>query len=151
MQESYRKGLASHPGPESCVRVGNGTGEALTGVHAGQVLSCEIKQSRGPTSLTEAEGNTAGGVNASRRWPLRSRRPCACVEAPRTEPGRSHGRPPRMVTAGRSGKAGGRNPDVHACGKSDGCIVPRKRANKARLLRHGRDPVTLADERASQR
>ena len=53
--------------------------------------------------------------------------------------------------AGRLGKADGRNPDVHACGKSDGCIVPRKRANKARLLRHGRDPVTLADERASQR
>ena len=43
MKESYRKDLASRPGPESCVRTGNCAGEALTGVHVGQVLSCEIR------------------------------------------------------------------------------------------------------------
>ena len=75
MRESYRKGLANHPGPESCVRVGNGTGEALAGVHAGQVLSCEIRRFRGPTSLSEAEGHIVGGDSASHRRPLRSRRP----------------------------------------------------------------------------
>ena len=42
MQEPYMKGVANHLGPESCVGGGNAAGEALTGVHAGQVLSSEI-------------------------------------------------------------------------------------------------------------
>jgi hypothetical protein len=37
-------------------------------------------------------------------------------------------------SAGRSGKAEGRNPDVYDGGKSDGCIVPQKAANKGRAL-----------------
>lgn len=39
MQEPYSEGLADHTGPESCGCVGNSTPEALTGVHAGRVLS----------------------------------------------------------------------------------------------------------------
>ena len=35
--------------------------------------------------------------------------------------------------AERSEKACGRTSDVHACGESDGSIVPKKRANKAGL------------------
>lgn len=35
----YREGLAIHPDPESCAGVREGTGEALTGVDASQVLS----------------------------------------------------------------------------------------------------------------
>jgi hypothetical protein len=31
MKESYGEGLASHTGPESCVGVRKGSGEALTG------------------------------------------------------------------------------------------------------------------------
>jgi hypothetical protein len=42
MKVSYVEGLASHGGPESCVYIGNGVREALTGVRAGQVLSREI-------------------------------------------------------------------------------------------------------------
>ena len=42
MQEPYGEGVASHTGPESCVVVREGRGEALTGVHAGWVLSREI-------------------------------------------------------------------------------------------------------------
>ena len=45
MKESYGKGLATHPGPESCAGGGNIAGEALTGVHAGQPLSSEITTS----------------------------------------------------------------------------------------------------------
>jgi RNA-directed DNA polymerase len=41
MKESYVEGLAAHSGPESCVDVREGTGEALTGVRAGRVLSRE--------------------------------------------------------------------------------------------------------------
>ena len=39
MKESYVEGRASHDGPESCVRAREGTGEALTGVRVGRVLS----------------------------------------------------------------------------------------------------------------
>ena len=42
MKESYRKGLANHPDPESCAGGGNIPGEALTGAHTGQLLSSEI-------------------------------------------------------------------------------------------------------------
>src|SRR5689334_3145139 len=42
MKESYSEGLANHTGPESCAGVRKSAGEALTGVRAGRVLSCEI-------------------------------------------------------------------------------------------------------------
>ena len=41
MQESYSEGLAIHTDPESCGYVGNDMSEALTGAHAGWVLSRE--------------------------------------------------------------------------------------------------------------
>jgi hypothetical protein len=75
MQESHGKDLASHPDPESCVSTSDCAGEALTGAHAGQVLSCEINLSRAPTLLTEAEGHTDRNIMASSVPALRSRRP----------------------------------------------------------------------------
>jgi hypothetical protein len=75
MKESYKQGLANQLGPESCGCIGNGAVEALTGVRAGQVLSCEIKPSGVPTLLSEAEGHS---VTAGLARPLhtpRSRRP----------------------------------------------------------------------------
>ena len=39
MEVSYVEGLASYGGPESCVHIREGVGEALTGVRAGRVLS----------------------------------------------------------------------------------------------------------------
>ncbi len=41
MKESYVEGLATHGGPESCVAGRKASGEALTGVRAGRVLSRE--------------------------------------------------------------------------------------------------------------
>jgi len=41
MQESYSEGLAIHTDPESCGYAGNDISEALTGAHAGWVLSRE--------------------------------------------------------------------------------------------------------------
>ena len=60
MKESYRKGLANHPDPESCVASREAAIEALTGAHAGRVLSCEIIATGVPTSFRMAEGNTGG-------------------------------------------------------------------------------------------
>ena len=42
MKEPYREGLATHPDPELCAGDREASGEALTGAHAGQVLSSEI-------------------------------------------------------------------------------------------------------------
>jgi hypothetical protein len=60
MKESHRKGIASHPDPESCVASRKAGREALTGAHAGGTLSCEIMGSGVPTSSTEMEGHTNG-------------------------------------------------------------------------------------------
>src|SRR5690348_3890405 len=62
MQESRGKGPASHPDPESCVDGRKAGSEALTGAHAGQPLSCEIRQSGVPTPFSEAEGHTGIGA-----------------------------------------------------------------------------------------
>ena len=47
MKESYGKGIANHPDPESCACIRKGVREALTGAQAGRVLSCEINLFRG--------------------------------------------------------------------------------------------------------
>jgi hypothetical protein len=49
MEKSYRKGVANHPGPESCVASREAAIEALAGAHAGRVLSCEIIATGVPT------------------------------------------------------------------------------------------------------
>src|SRR5437764_4923668 len=87
MKESYRKGVANHPDPESCVASRKAAIEALTGAHAGWVLSCEIIATRVPTSFRMAEGNTGGCAIASIRGTLRSLRPQACMETPRARTG----------------------------------------------------------------
>jgi hypothetical protein len=46
MRESHRKGVANRPDPESCVASRKATIEALTGAHAGWVLSCEIRRNQ---------------------------------------------------------------------------------------------------------
>jgi hypothetical protein len=38
MEELYVEGLATHGGPESCVDVPRGRGEALTGARAGRAI-----------------------------------------------------------------------------------------------------------------
>ena len=45
MKEPHKKGVAHHVDSESCVWVRKGAGEALTGVHTGEVLSSEITTS----------------------------------------------------------------------------------------------------------
>ena len=132
MEESYGKGPASHPDPESCVDGRKAGGEALTGAHAGQPLSCEITSSGVPTPLSEAEGHTDGGDKGE----------------PSSDPAQSktlrmrgnslHGN--REIPASssidgsgdRSGKGSHPKPDMHDTGKSEGGIVPEKLPNKGR-------------------
>jgi len=77
MKESYVEGLAAHDGPESCVAVRKGRGEALTGVRAGRVSSRERNSLRGADVV-----ETCGRPHSVRRHremdrnPARSQTPC---------------------------------------------------------------------------
>jgi hypothetical protein len=57
MKESYGEGVASHTGPESWGCDGNGAPQALTGKHAGWVLSPE----RGGKQFSGADALLASG------------------------------------------------------------------------------------------
>jgi hypothetical protein len=101
MQESHGEGVAIHPDPESCVVAREGAIEALTGAHAGRVLSCETIATGVSTLFSKAEGHTRVGVIASRRATPRSLRPLACMDTPRARTGRPHRCP--SVTTERAG------------------------------------------------
>jgi RNA-directed DNA polymerase len=64
MEEPYVEGVATHDGPESCVGVREGDGEALTGVHAGWAIEPRNHLVRGADAVVGAEGHT--GASATR-------------------------------------------------------------------------------------
>jgi RNA-directed DNA polymerase len=68
MQKPYGEGLASHTGPKSCAGSREAGREALTGAHAGGVLSREMPGNQVPTLFIRGEGNTGGRAIASTRW-----------------------------------------------------------------------------------
>jgi hypothetical protein len=86
MEESYVEGLATHIGPESCVIVRKGEGEALTGVRAGRVLSREVHAPRRkPWALRGADAVELSGrphprrrIGKTPRDPARSQTPSMC-------------------------------------------------------------------------
>ena len=85
MKVSYVERLATYDGPESCVRIREGAGEALTGVRAGRVSSRVIHAPRRKARVVRG----AEAVELSRR-PHRS---CRLGEAA-PDPARS--KTPRM-------------------------------------------------------
>lgn len=64
----YVEDLASHGGPESCVDAREGGGEALTGVHAGRVLSREMLKVQGADAV-EIGGRQHGTVRHGEHRP----------------------------------------------------------------------------------
>jgi RNA-directed DNA polymerase len=129
MKESYGKDLASYPDPESCVGGRKGTGEALTGAHAGQPSSCEIRSSGAPTPLSEAEGNTEGGV-IGKPLPGPAQSETLCMRGNSSHGKREIPRVSAGGTAGRPEKVHDRTSGMHAHGKSDGRVVPKKPPNR---------------------
>lgn len=130
MKESHREDPTSRSDPESCVGDRKDAGEALTGAHAGQPLSCEIRLSGVPTPLSYAEGNTPADVTGepvgdpaqSKNLRMRGNSLHGNREIPQA--------PTADGAMGRSGKVDDRTPDMHARGKSDGRVVPEKPPNK---------------------
>ncbi len=141
MKEPYGEGPASHTGPESCADAREGVGEALTGVHTGQPLSCEINSSGVPTTFRDSEGKIAHDANReSCVDPAQSKTLSMCGSS-------LHGNreipeaPVHDGGAGRPEKAESHTSGMHATGKSDGCIVPEKPPNKGGL------PAEVVEER----
>ena len=92
-RRSNIEGVAIHDGPESCVGVREGDGEALTGGVQAGLLSREIKEFGVPTLSMETEGNTTSSAIASCWWAPRGQRTMACTEPPCARTGRSRARP----------------------------------------------------------
>lgn len=131
MKESYIEGPATHDDPESCAVARKGGGEALTGAHAGRLLSREITSFREPTLLSCAEGNTSPGASASLKMSRRGRGNPSMRGISVRENREIPGMPVADGAAGRAGKAKSRTPAMHGPGKSDSPIVPTKPPNKA--------------------
>jgi group II intron reverse transcriptase/maturase len=131
MKESYIEGLASHNGPESCAGNRKITGEALTGVRAGRVLSRENRCNQSADDVVLC-GKQDGYVRQGK-----------CVSgSARSETPRMYGNsmrenreilcsPAENGAAGRNGKVGDHNPLMNGQGKSDRPILPAKLPNNA--------------------
>ena len=94
MRTLYIEGVAIHDGPESCVGVRKGAGEALTGVRAGRAIEPRNDQFGVPTLLvvrkatpTAALSRVAGGPRVVgepvHAWNLHAREPGGPVPARR--------------------------------------------------------------------
>ena len=105
MQVLYVEDLANHNDPESCVGIRKGDGEALTGEHAGRVLSREKFIVQGADAVEKSGRQHGLGAMASTGPALRGLRPFVRVEAICTGTGRSSGWPFRKVHPGRSASA----------------------------------------------
>ena len=108
MQVLCSEGVASHTGPEPCVRVREDTGEASAGERRGQPLSRERNLIPGADAVIRAEGNTDGHDRRERPNAPAWSKTLACVDAPCTGTGRSHVWPP-LFGAVRIGKARSRS------------------------------------------
>jgi hypothetical protein len=63
MRELYVEGVATHDGPESCVGVREGEGEALTGVRVGRAIEPRNNHNRGADAVHGAEGHIGGSAS----------------------------------------------------------------------------------------
>ena len=69
MKESYRKGVANHPGPEPCRRSREAALEALDRGICRLGMELRNRESGVPTASRSTEGNTAASVSASSSRP----------------------------------------------------------------------------------
>jgi hypothetical protein len=75
------EGVVTRIGPEPCVSIREGTGEASAGVRTGRPSSREIRNVLGADAFDNAEGNTGGRAITSVRLAQRGREPGMCVRS----------------------------------------------------------------------
>ena len=142
MKELYIEGVAIHDGPESCVGVREGGGEALTGARAGRAIEPRNQESGVPTLLQKRKATSSAALSRAAVDPARSENPGMhgiSMRENREIP--SLARPAdRRVGPLREGR--GRKPEMHERGKSDSPVVPAKPPNNA-----GRPAAEVVEER----
>jgi len=105
MKEPHRKGVAIHPDPESCASSRKDAGEALTGAHAGWLLSSEILKFPGADVVLTRGRQHRGQPKLTRATnPAESKTPSMCGNSRR-----ENRETPATPVAGR-GRAGWRRP-----------------------------------------
>ena len=105
MKEPHIEGVATHDGPESCVDVRKGVGEALTGVRVGEVLSREIIPSGCRRGSGPGRQHDQARYRESLVGPARSEALCMHDNLHAREPGDPSNRPRQLVAVGRIGEA----------------------------------------------
>ena len=105
MKELYGEGLAPHADPESCAGFRKGTGEALTGAHAGRAIEPRKHQVLGADAVTasgrqhDLEQHCEHEIDLARSENSEGGRSDggACVESSCARTGRSLVLPPQMA------------------------------------------------------
>ena len=133
MREPYVEGSSDPPRPRVMAVCTRGHVASVDRGTRRPAIELRNHHSGAPTSLTEREGDMMGSVIAScrigptesktlsmRGSSMRENREIPAVPCHRL----------RKPWSGRSGKACGHNPDMHAAGKSDTSVVPRIAGNK---------------------
>ena len=129
MKESYGEGLGSHPDPESCVAGREARGEALTGAHAGEVLSSESTVYQG-ADLVRNKGRQYGEHREGEMLEGPAESETLSMHGNSMDGNREISRTPGGKGPGRLGKAEANEPSMNVREKSHRPIVPEKRPNK---------------------
>jgi len=132
MKESYVEGSSDPPRPRVMAACSQGHVVSVDRGTRRPAIELRNHPFGTPTSLTGREGNTIRGAIASRVIGPAESKTLSMRESSMPENREIPSVPAagRKPWKGRSGKACGHNPDMHAGGKSDRPIVPRKLPNK---------------------
>ena len=105
MKQPYKKGVASHLGPESCAGARKDIGEALTGGHAGRAIEPRNQRSGVPTLSRLRKAIPLAVLSRAARGPRAVKEPGHVRNLHAREPGEPV--PARLADhrAGRSGNA----------------------------------------------
>src|SRR5712691_10547747 len=98
MRVLYAEGLASHGGPQPCVDVPRGRGEALAWARAGRAIEPRNHRSGVPTLSERRKATPLAALCASRQGAPRGPGTRACAEPSCARTGRSRVSPVWVVT-----------------------------------------------------
>ena len=105
MEELYVEGVATHGGPEPCVDVPRGRGEALVGVRAGRAIEPRNESSGVPTLSKERKATSSAALSRVVGGPRAVGEPWHVRNLHAREPGDPMLARPVDHWAGRSGNA----------------------------------------------
>jgi hypothetical protein len=129
MKESYRKGIANHPDPESCARLpSRGGPRSVDRGTCGPGMELRNQQIGRADGVVKPEGNTLwGAIRESHEASAQSETPCTHGNSVREN------QEGQRVSGEHTGPVGERlshKTDMNARRQSDGCVVPAKGPNK---------------------